>query len=574
MAMSKKLVPIAGSERNLAPGARVLEPSAPGEVINVTIRVRPNPESARVTRPVDAKAPPAERNYMSRSEYEELFGASRDDLAQVEAFAHEHGLGVVAVSPARRSVVVSGTARDLSTAFGTTLERHVSPQGTYRGRQGPVHVPAELASIVEGVFGLDNRPAARPRLRRLKGRPNSLATRDAVPLTPVQVGQLYNFPTGVDGSGECIGIIELGGGFVSADLDQYFNQLGLTPPKVIAVSVDGGMNKPDGTPGHPGNADGEVMLDIEVAGATAPGARIVVYFAPNTDQGFVDAITTAVHDDVNKPSVISISWGSPEINWTDQAIRAFDQAFRAAAMLGVTVCAAAGDAGSADQHSDAPGFDGLDHVDFPASDPFVLGCGGTRLETSHGAIENEVVWNDGPDSATGGGVSDRFDVPDYQSGVGVPPSANPGGRIGRGVPDVAGDASPTTGYMVRVDGVNTVIGGTSAVAPLWAGLVALLNQALGHKAGFLNPLLYPMNGTSAFHDITSGNNGDYEAGPGWDPCTGLGSPDGTAILRALAGSSGSSTAKPAAKATRKPHSNSGTHPVDWAMPALASNARK
>jgi kumamolisin len=530
MSSASHLVPLAGSERGPLPGARPTTASDPNERITVTIRVKPAAALPAVSMRANGSLP-SERKHLSRQEFEAAHGASRGDLAKIEAFAHDHGLGIVEVSPARRSVVLSGTIAALSAAFGTTLQRFESPTGSYRGRTGPIHVPAEIAPIVEGVFGLDNRPAARPKLRRIKGRPGTLATRDAVPLSPPEVAKLYNFPTGVDGTGECIAIIELGGGFVTADLDHYFSQLGLATPNVIAVSVDGGVNQPEH---NPGGADGEVMLDIEVSGAVAPGAKIVVYFAPNTDQGFLDAITTAVHDSVNNPSVVSISWGSPEIRWTAQARKSFDQAFQAAAAMGVTVCAAAGDAGSADMHSSDPDFDSLDHVDFPSSDPFVLGCGGTRLETSSGAITGESVWDDGPDSATGGGISDVFDVPAYQSAAGVPASANPGGRIGRGVPDVSGDASPMTGYLVRVDGIDTVIGGTSAVAPLWAGLVALLNQALGHKVGFLNPTLYPLVSTPAFRDITSGNNGDYQARPGWDPCTGLGSPDGAALLQSLA----------------------------------------
>jgi kumamolisin len=521
-------------------GARVAGAVDPDERIEVTVRVRAKTGAAHYDRLMRAGSLPiTERKHVTRKEYEAEHGASAEDLAQIEAFAHRHGLGIVEVSPARRSVVLSGSARALSAAFGTTLERHESPNGAYRGRTGPLLIPRDLQPIIEGVFGLDNRPAARPKLRRLKGRRGTLATRDVVPLTPPQVAQVYDFPPNLDGTGVCIGIIELGGGFVTADLENYFGQLGLKMPQVTAISVDGGMNKPDG---NPGGADGEVMLDIEVAGSVAPGAKIAVYFAPNTDQGFLDAITTAVHDGVNSPSVISISWGSPEGRWTDQAIKVFDQAFQAAAAMGITVCAAAGDAGSADMHGSDPDFDGLDHVDFPASDPFVLGCGGTRLETANDAIVDESVWNDGPDSATGGGISDVFDLPPYQKDANVPPSANPDGRVGRGVPDVAGDASPTTGYVVRVDGTNTVIGGTSAVAPLWAGLIALLNEALGHGAGFLNPLLYPLNGTSAFHDITEGNNGDYSAAAGWDPCTGLGSPDGAMLLQALSpqGPSGAS----------------------------------
>jgi kumamolisin len=268
------------------------------------------------------------------------------------------------------------------------------------------------------------------------------------------------------------------------------------------------------------------MLDIEVAGAVAPKATIAVYFAPNTDAGFLDAITKAIHDRQFNPSVISISWGGPETNWTGQAMNAFDQAFQDAAALGITVCVAAGDNGSSDG---VPG--GNPVVDFPASSPNVLACGGTRLVGSGSTITRETVWNDGPSSATGGGVSAHFDIPPYQAAAGVPA---PGGVAGRGVPDVAGDADPSTGYRVRVDGLDTTIGGTSAVAPLWAGLIAVYNQRLRNRTiGFLNAMLYAPLSASAFHDIVDGNNGAFAAGRGWDACTGLGSPDGDALRAAL-----------------------------------------
>jgi kumamolisin len=207
-----------------------------------------------------------------------------------------------------------------------------------------------------------------------------------------------------------------------------------------------------------------------------------------------------------------------------------DEAFQAAAAIGVTVTVASGDNGSTDGVND-----GLNHVDFPASSPNVLACGGTQLQASGGAITSEVVWNEqaNQEGATGGGVSDVFPLPSYQSAAGVPASANPGGNVGRGVPDVAGDADPTTGYVTRVDGQPDVIGGTSAVAPLWAGLIALVNQSLGKPVGFVNPLLYQATAGSPTNDITSGNNGAYPAGAGWDACTGLGSPIGTGVAAAL-----------------------------------------
>jgi kumamolisin len=222
-------------------------------------------------------------------------------------------------------------------------------------------------------------------------------------------------------------------------------------------------------------------------------------------------------------------------------MRTFDQAFQTAAALGVTVCCAAGDAGSGDENPDQLAQlgempDGLAHADFPGSSPFVLCCGGTKLTGTGTSITSESVWNeDSVRSATGGGVSDFFPVPQYQSMADIPPSANTGGHRGRGVPDVAGDADPATGYLVRVDGQEFVIGGTSAVAPLWAGLIALMNQKLTRPVGFLNPLIYQPLARDSFRDVSSGNNGAYSAKQGWDACTGWGTPIGAKLLQALGG---------------------------------------
>jgi kumamolisin len=294
----------------------------------------------------------------------------------------------------------------------------------------------------------------------------------------------------------------------------------------VAVSVDGARNKPGTNPSDPQNADGEVLLDIEVVGAIAPKAKIVVYFAPNTAQGFVDVINRAVHDSDNKPSVISLSWGSAE-NPNDATTSQINQILQAAAAMGVTFCVASGDSGSRDNPRDPNHAS----VDFPASSPYALGCGGTHLEVSGTAISNEVVW----EQASGGGVSRIFPMPIYQEHANIPPAVNPAGPVMRGVPDVSGDADPSTGYQILVDGQHLTFGGTSAVAPLWAGLVARLNQKLGHPVGFLNPILYQH--PEAFHDITSGSNIDYQAGKGWDPCTGMGSPIGAKILGVLASQS-------------------------------------
>ncbi len=461
---------------------------------------------------------------VSREQFAARYGAVPDDIRRVEAFAQHYDLTVVSADPARRTIVLAGTIAAMNEAFGTTLRLYQCERGLYRGRSGPLYLPVDLKDIVVGVFGLDNRPQAHVRCRRHRRIVGAAAAADTS-YTPPQIAALYQFPTAVTGAGQTVAIIELGGGYKTADLQTYFAALGVKTPAVTAVSVDGAKNLPAG---DPNSADGEVLLDIEVTGAIASGARIAVYFAPNTDQGFLDAITTAVHDTVRRPAIVSISWGGPESSWSPQALSAYDQAFQDAAALGVTVCCASGDSGS----SDGVG-DGLAHVDFPAASPHVLACGGTRIETSSRSLTGEVVWNGGAaGGATGGGISEVFALPSYQTSAKVPVSVNSSHHKGRGVPDVAGNADPATGYQVRVDGHDVVFGGTSAVAPLWAALVALINENRAKPLGYLNPLLYDA-GAKGCRDITSGTNGAYQAGPGWDTCTGLGSPNGKALLTLL-----------------------------------------
>lgn len=527
MATTSKRQTIPGSDKQPVPGAKAVAPVRPDERIEVTLRLRPKtPLQAPGAGGVHDDTHPSQRQYLSREEYAAAHGADPQDIGKIEAFAKSQHLAIVESDAARRSVVLSGDAKSLGDAFGVALQVFEHEAGTYRGRTGSISVPADLAGVVEGVFGMDNRPQADPHFQRHEAT-RGLKSKAAGSFTPPALAKLYNFPAGLDGAGQCIGIIELGGGFRPKDLAAYFNGLGLHAPKVKAVLVDHAHNHPT----NANSADAEVMLDIEVAAGVAPKATIAVYFAPNTDQGFLDAITTAVHDSVNKPSVISISWGSAEANWTGQSMTQFDQAFQAAATMGVTVCCASGDNGSSDGLTD-----GKVHVDFPASSPNALGCGGTKLVASGTGIASEVVWNEGTNSATGGGVSGFFALPSYQSNAQVPPVAGTAGQTGRGVPDVAGDADPATGYEVRVDGQTFVIGGTSAVAPLWAALIALMNQKLVHPVGFLNPLLYgSLAGRGALNDITAGNNGSYGAKAGWDSCTGWGSPNGAKLLQGLAG---------------------------------------
>ncbi len=564
MASEHRRKKVPGSDKQLLPQARLVGEVEPNERLEITVMLRPRSHPGVDHRKEAmnlASQPPEKRQYVRREEFDARRGADPADLEKIEEFAHQHNLTVVEMNTVHRSVRLSGSAADMMDAFRPNLKRYRIGEREFRGRTGGITVPHNLADIVVGVFGLDDRPVAKPHLRMLNGAGRkeaagtggSRAIRshsvDYISYTPPQIADLYNFPTDVDGKGQCIAIVELndfdrqgnitGSGFRSRDLTAYFKTLGLPRPRVTAVGVDGGANKPGLDP----NADAEVMLDIEVAGAVAPRSKIAVYFAPNTDKGFLDAINTALHDNFRKPSVISISWGGPEDSWTRQALNAFDQVLQDASMLGVTVCCAAGDDGSSDIR-DPQARDGRPHVDFPASSPFALACGGTRLTGSGNTITSEVVWNEGSNGATGGGVSNFFTRPEYQTGEQIPRTSSH--KAGRGVPDVAADADPVTGYQVRlVGGQRTVIGGTSAVAPLWSGLIALINQRLSGMGkptvGFMNPLLYhDAEADGIFHDITEGNNditgiGKYKARKGWDACTGLGSPDGTRLMAGLGG---------------------------------------
>jgi kumamolisin len=550
-------LPLPGSNRTPVPGASPVGSVDPGEEVTVTVLLR---RRSGAQLPGLTEGRDSGRGPIPREEFAASFGADPSDVDAIRAFAAGHHLDVGQVNLAGRTVSLTGTADAMSDAFGVQLRRYRHPGGEYRGREGAITLPADIAGIVEGIFGLDDRPQARPRIRLLPREAGVAEPHVAKSFKVPEIAQLYSFPSDVNGTGQCIAILEFGGGYQDTDLQEFFQGLNISAPAVSAVSVDGVQNK-FGDPANSqsdANADGEVALDIEVAGAVAPGASIAVYFAPNNDQGWIDAITTAVHDTTNNPSIISISWGGPEDTWTDQTQKALDSAFEDAGLLGVTVFVAAGDHGSADRPPITtdengnpvanPAYDGLAHVDFPASSPNVVACGGTHLEGDAAVISTETVWNDGDGWATGGGVSDPFDLPAWQANMNVPTTVNlPGTRIGRGVPDVSGNADNSTGYLIHFNGNDATVGGTSAVAPLWAGLMALLNQSTGTKPGFINDLLYSMapaafqgitDGTNAIPAVTSGAvtqqaTAGYPAGSGWDACTGLGSPNGQALQTAF-----------------------------------------
>jgi kumamolisin len=589
MTSRSERVPLAGSLRRRAlKGVVRNEPPAGNFIVRVMVRPQ---QAARPSLEDLGRQKAKDRKYLTRDEHDKLYGANPEDLKKVEAFAAKHGLTVVSSIAAQRTVLLSGSPAAFSEAFGVQLITCVVEGRSIRCRADKIYIPKELEGIITSVTGLDERAVATPHFRVKRREPvravpatpaagrveaaavvpaavgaaagagaataapaapgapaigGAVAHDVAFPtgFSPAQVAALYDFPNAVDGTGQTIAILELGGGFRPDELNTYFNQAGIHAPNVVTAPYpNGGANNPGTDPLDPANADVEVMLDIQVAGSVAPGAKIAVYFAPDaSEQSFLGVMNAIIHDSANNPTVVSISWGGPEDGSTDQFKNEFDTMLQSAAQLGMTVCVASGDDGSADFASNDPNWDGNAHVDFPASDPFVLACGGTQLTAADGKIANEVTWNEGANDGTGGGVSRFFPIPGYQQNAGVPAAAAPPGPVMRGVPDVAGNAAEETGYQILCDGQKfpdaskgiPPVGGTSAVAPLWAGLIACINQSIGKSVGFVNPLLYAIPPASgAFHDITQGTNGVYSAKAGWDPCTGLGTPDGQKLLQAL-----------------------------------------
>jgi len=307
-------VTLAGSKRTLLPHSRPADPIDPSEIASLTIRTRSTGDLTALEKRVNEQAglPLDTRTYLTHEQVAATHGAKAEDLDLIEQLAHEHGLMVVHRNKAHSN-------------------------GSYRGRQGEIQMPKALDGVVTGVFGFDTRPKHRYVRRGFRASAGP-GGQNGVPST--EFAKRYNFPQRyqgqtLDGSGQTVAIIELGGGFRGSDLKVYFNEIGVALPTVTRVVVDNAPHSPTTADSD----DGEVMLDIEVAGAVAPKARLAVYFAPNNgDKGFIDGISAAVYDAERKPSVISISWGGPESTTDSQGIQAFHEIFVAAAALGITIC--------------------------------------------------------------------------------------------------------------------------------------------------------------------------------------------------------------------------------------------
>ncbi|MEV6591174.1 S53 family peptidase [Streptomyces acidicola] len=469
----------------------------------------------------------------------------REDAEKTKTVLERYGLTVDDVRLQPGSIEASGSVSAMNAAFHVDLGIYRSAeQGEFRGREGELKIPAELDGIVTGVFGLDQRRVARRAVAKGSGFTGTF--------TPDDLEKQYNFPAG-HGEGQKIGIAEFPGGYFDDDLRAFCTGHNLPTPQVTVVPL--GYNPPrslqalrqlpaqqmrDAAEGLP-----EVMMDVQIIAGLCPEAQISVYFAPFSQKGWIDLLDQVIAD---RPVCLSVSWGFPEDDpdWAQIGPAEIDKRLEGLAKLGITVCVASGDDGCGDGLAD-----GRAHADFPSVSAFVLGVGGTMIDTSG----QEVAWWQAPGhrtntvggtGASGGGVSALVQRPEWQQQIQVD-SLNPDGIKGRVVPDVAALAGPP-GYDLTLLGKPAPNGGTSAAAPVWASMIARVNASLpaGKQQRFLTPLLYQSgsNGRplarAACRDIATGHDNrshppavGYLVTAGYDAVTGWGVPDGVALLKAL-----------------------------------------
>ncbi len=494
-------VPIPQTHRAEWPGATPVADVAAGEVL-LTAWLRPRRGgNLDVQRAIDLGSMlPAKRAYLERAELAEQTGADPDDVEMLRKYCGRFGVDVVATH--WRAVSLTGSISQLVKAFGATAAIYeLEDKRRFRHRSHSLHAPPEIAAILRGVFGIHQWPRSHA-IGHIE--PHT------VPPSALDTAARYQFPD-ADGSGQTVAVVQLRGEFHPDDFTKCMQSQGVTAKVPIVKRVDNADLEHEIAT----MKDIESAIDTQIVGALAPGAQQVIYAAPDDERGVLDAIRAALFDDEHRPSILSISFGFPEYLWTPAALAILNDLFTVAALLGVSVFCASGDNGA---ELDAQGDP---HVLAPASSPFAHACGGTQLDASSAA---EVAW-----PKTGGGFSDRFDAPVWQKGALAAFDADGC----RGVPDFAGEAMP--GYRVFFNGTAFAMGGTSAVAPLWAALTARLAQRIGTAPGFFAPLLYEAQARNAFRAITTGGNDRYQTAAGWNPCTGLGVPIGTALEAVLRG---------------------------------------
>lgn len=498
---AEERVPIPGTHRTTWPGSTHEAELASDADITLTAWLHPK-RGGELDRDLATKlgaTAPRARKYIERKALRDATDADPDDVKRFASYCTRHGLRVEQTH--WRSVLVGGPVERLVEVFGATVATHVDANGKrFRHRSESLHVPRDIAAMLTGVFGLHQWPRS-SRLGALQ--------RHATPLSASDVVKRYAFPD-ADGTGQTIGMLQFRGEFRADDFARCMKAQGVSPKTPVVKRID------DAALAHERETvkDLESAIDAQILASLAPGARIVIYEAPDDERGFLDAIRAALFDEEDVLSALSISYGWPENLWTPAVLSIVDELFAAAALLGVSIFCSSGDSGAGVDDAGKP------HAFAPASSPFAHACGATAILPT----ASEAAWEN-----TGGGFSEHFDVPAWQ-GVATAAAATYKHAAGRGVPDVAAQEQP--GYLVYLDGVELAAGGTSAVAPVWTALAARVNQRVGVPIGFFSPLLYASR-EKLFRDVTEGSNGAFRARAGWNPCTGLGVPIGTALEAAL-----------------------------------------
>lgn len=554
-------VTLAGQTVPLIRHARFVQAASSGQVLNLSIGLRPRDPAGldSLLHAIYTPGSPQYHHYLTPAEFSRLFAPGADQVQLVVTFLRSQGLTVQSIASNSLLIDATATVAQAQQAFHIQINTYQYGNRVFYANAQPPSVPASLRDIMSSIGGLDDSVHYQPVARNTPAVPMGTQHTHAAPsgYGPVQLAAAYNTvplsSAGIQGQNQTVAIFELDG-YQAADVQQYFQNYNLGTPDIRNILVDG-FN------GSAGQGAIEVELDIEVVGAIAPRARQLIYEGPNTTQGLNDTYNRIVTD--NQAQVVSVSWGLCESSTGSSELMTLDTIFKQAAAQGIAIYAAAGDAGAYDCGDTTLG------VDSPAGDPYVTGVGGTNLQLgANNSYGSETAWSNPSDTSRGpqgdgggGGISNTFAMPDWQSGTGVvnsyssgQPCGAPSGQYCREVPDIAADADPASGYAVYCTVTNAgcpaggwiVVGGTSAAAPFWAGSNALINQYLQQqnlpRLGSANPALYGLyntqQGAATFHDVTGGNNLYYPATSGYDMASGLGSPDVASLAQALAGGSG------------------------------------
>ncbi|HEU0002418.1 MAG TPA: S53 family peptidase, partial [Ktedonobacteraceae bacterium] len=555
--------------------AQMLQTTSSGQQLNLSIGLQPR-NAADLNNLLNALYDPQSpqyHQYLTSDQFEALFAPTPDQVQQVVAYLQSQSMTVTSIAPNNMLIDATGSVAQADQAFSTIINNYQLGSQVFYANATPPVVPAAISQLITSIGGLDNSTQYQPLYQRMPGQAHlaKLASGPANGYGPKDLTGAYDASplqsAGVLGDNQTVALFELDG-YQSSDVAQYFANYGIATPGISNVLVDNFS-------GTAGQGAIEVELDIEVVGAMAPHAKQLVYEGPNTTQGLNDTYNQIVHD--HKAQIVSISWGLCESSSGSAELQTLDNFFKQGAAEGMSFFAASGDSGAYDCNDSNLG------VDSPASDPYVTGVGGTNLQLNSGAYGSETVWSNPSDTQRspkgaggGGGISDTFTLPAWQTGQGVinnnssgAPCNAPNGQYCREVPDVAANADPASGYAVYCT-VNNAgcsstgwinVGGTSASAPLWAGSMALINQYLQSKSkavvGYANHALYGIfnvqQSLPAFHDITSGTNLFYPAAAGYDMASGIGSPDINNLAQdlALAGS-GNPTPTPSPTTTPVP----------------------